>query len=178
MRGLKRGEFMDSSEVNTWLTLVANIGLLIGLILVALQIRQNTEIARAQMANDWYLADMQLELAMMGENPTTSWIKAVYTPDELTPQDAAILDRYFNYGLVQLQRLQRMNELGVADDKWADRISYLSWHLGNDIGGRWWAHFKKGFPADFVATVDEILERGDFRDNRDTLDALLSGAST
>ena len=87
---------MDSSEVNTWLTLVANVGLLIGLILVALQIRQNTEITRAQVANDWYLADMQLELAMMGENPATSWIKAVYTPDELTPQDAAILDRYFN----------------------------------------------------------------------------------
>jgi len=87
-------------------------------ILVAFQIKQNTEITRAQVANDWFLADMQLELAMMGENPAESWTKAVYEPDELNQKDTAVLDRYFNYGLVQLQRLQRMNDLG-----------YLTWHL-------------------------------------------------
>ncbi len=165
---------MDWSEINSWLTLAANIGVLMGIILVAAQIKQNTEITKAQVANDWFLADMQLELAMMGENPATSWTKAVYAPDELTRQDAAVLDRYFNYGLVQLQRLQRMNELGMADERWKDRISYLSWHLGNDVGRRWWTHFKGGFPAEFAATVDEILERSEFRDNQELLDALIS----
>ena len=165
---------MDWSEINGWLTLAANIGVLIGLILIATQIKQNTEITRAQVANDWFLADMQLELAMMGENPAASWTKAVYSPEELTQQDAAVLDRYFNYGLVQLQRLQRMNELGLADDRWKDRISYLRWHLGNDVGRRWWAHFKDGFPPDFAATVDEILEPSGFRANAELLDALLS----
>lgn len=98
----------------------ANLGVLVGLVLIAVQIRQNTEITRAQVANDWFMADMQLELAMMGENPSTSWIKSVYTQAELDRHDAAVLDRYFNYGLVQLQRLQRMNELGLADEQWKD----------------------------------------------------------
>jgi hypothetical protein len=160
-------------EVNSWLTLAANVGVLVGLILVAAQIKQHTKITRAQVENDWYLADMQLELAMMGENPAASWAKAIYTPGELTHQDAAVLDRYFNYGLVQLQRLQRMNERGMADDRWTDRISYLRWHLGNDVGRRWWAHFKDGFPAEFAATVDEILKGGDFQDNQELLDALV-----
>ena len=164
---------MDSSEINTWLTLAANVGVLVGLILVAFQIRQNTEITRAQVANDWFLADMQLELAMMGENPAASWTKAVYEPDKLTQEDAAILDRYFNYGLVQLQRLQRMNELGLADDRWKDRIGYLTWHLGNGPGRRWWSHFRDGFPAEFAATVDEILEHADVDENRSLLDALV-----
>jgi hypothetical protein len=132
-------------------------------ILVAFQIKQNTEITRAQVANDWFLADMQLELAMMGENPAESWTKAVYEPDELNQKDTAVLDRYFNYGLVQLQRLQRMNDLG-----------YLTWHLGNDVGRRWWSHFKGSFPPEFAATVDEILKNADLDENRSLLDALVT----
>jgi hypothetical protein len=50
----------------------ANIGVIAGLILVAVQINQNTAITKAQMANDYYIADMALELAMMGENPAAS----------------------------------------------------------------------------------------------------------
>ena len=59
---------MDTNRFNRWLTLSANIGVIAGLILIA---------------NDYYLADMDLELAMMGEDPTRSWTKAVYTPGEL-----------------------------------------------------------------------------------------------
>ena len=29
--------------------------------------------------------------------------RAAYAPDDLTSEDAVVLDRYFNYGLVQIQ---------------------------------------------------------------------------
>jgi hypothetical protein len=86
---------MDTNKVNRWLTLSANVGIIAGLILVAIQINQNTQITKAQIANDYYLADMDLELAMMGDDPARSWTKAVYTPDELNNEDAAVIDRYF-----------------------------------------------------------------------------------
>lgn len=160
-------------KLNRWLTLAANLGVLAGLILVSLQIRQNTEITRAQIENDYFLADMQLELSMMGENPAASWIKAVYTPDEMTREDPAVVDRYLNYGLVQVQRLQRMNELGLASDEWVDRVAYLRWHLGNEIGRRWWEYSKRDFSPTFVAMVDESLAAGELDDNEELLDALL-----
>ena len=166
---------MDWSAVNTWLSLGANFGVLAGLLLVAAQIRQNTAITKAQVANDWFVADMQLELSMMGENPAPSWVKAVYTPGDLDEADAAVLDRYFNYGLVQIQRLERMHELGLADDQWRDRIGYLGWHLGNEVGRRWWTHFKPGFSPEFAAMVDEILATSDPRKNRQALDGLRGG---
>jgi len=167
---------MDTDKVNRGLTLAANIGVLGGLILVAFQIHQNTEITKAQIANDYYLADMQLELAMMGDNPASSWTKAIYTPNDLTNEDAAVVDRYFNYGLVQIQRLQKMHELGLADDDWENRIGYLGWHLGNEVGRRWWAYSKEGFPDEFVQTVDEVLASGEHRDNQDLLDSLMPQA--
>jgi hypothetical protein len=80
---------------------------------------------------------MNLELAMMGDDPAISWTKAVYAPDELNHIDAAILDRYFNFGMIQIDRLRKMHEMGMADDDWEARIGYLNWHLGNEVGRRW-----------------------------------------
>ena len=167
---------MDTDRINRGLTLAANVGVLGGLILVAFQINQNTEITKAQIANDYYLADMQLELAMMGDDPASSWTKAVYTPNDLTNEDAAVVDRYFNYGLVQIQRLQKMHELGLADEDWENRIGYLGWHLGNEVGRRWWAYSKEGYSDDFVQTVDEVLAIRDHKGNRDLLDAMMPEA--
>ena len=168
---------MDLGQLNSWLGIVANLGVVVGLVLVALQIRQNTRITKAQVANDWFLADMQLELAMMGENPASAWAKAVVAPDDLDDREAAVLDRYFNFGLVQIQRLQKMHELGVADAQWMERASYLSWHLGNEVGRRWWSHFRGGFPDEFAAMVDHILEEADEGKNAAALRALLGEPS-
>jgi hypothetical protein len=164
---------MDMARINPWLSLAANIGVIAGLVLVALQINQNTEITKAQIANDYFLADMNLELAMMGEDPASSWVKAVYSPDEITQYDAAILDRYFNYGVVQILRLEEMHELGLAPDDWQERVDYLSWHLGNEVGRRWWEYSKGDWPEDVAQRVDNRLERSNYSGNQDLLDSIL-----
>lgn len=165
---------MTSDKLGRWLTLAANFGVIAGLILVAVQINQNTQITKAQMANDYFLADMALELAMMGENPAASWNRAVYAPNDLTTEDAVVLDRYFNYGLVQIHRLQEMDRMGMAYDGWQERFDYLSWHLGNEAGRRWWEGVREDYSPEFRERVDGILARGDYSSNRQMLDALLS----
>lgn len=154
---------------------LANVGVLAGLILVAVQISQGTDIARAQLENDYYLTDMQLELAMMGESPVDAWVKAVYSPDEITRTDAAVLDRYFNFGVVQIRRLQQMQKLGLAEDEvLQQQIDYLRWHLGNDVGRRWWAQFKAESPNDdIVQRIDKVLSTDDYVQNRTFIDGLL-----
>jgi hypothetical protein len=165
---------MNTEKYTRWLTLAANVGVIGGLLLVAVQINQNTEITKAQLANDYYIADMQLELSMMGDNPAKSWVKAVYSSGELTQEDAAVVDRYFNYGIVQILRLLKMRELGLADEDWVkNRISYLDWHLGNEVGQRWWTFSKKTYAKDFVQMIDDDLAQSDYRSNRDLLDAMM-----
>ncbi len=167
---------MDTDKLKRWLTLGANIGVLSGLILVALQINQNSEIAKAQLANDYYLADMQLERSMMGENPIQAWVKAVYSPNEMTPEDAAILDRYFNFGLVQLNRLRKLEELGLADEEMVrERVGYLRWHLGNEAGRKWWTTSKRFYAEEFANLIDEALAKDDFGSNRRLIDSMLPG---
>ena len=52
---------MDEDKVNKWLTLGANIGVLIGIIFLAVEIRQNTEMTRAQITQS--RADAAIALA-------------------------------------------------------------------------------------------------------------------
>jgi hypothetical protein len=164
-----------TNKLTQWLTIGSNIAVLAGLLLVAVQIYQNTEITKAQLANDYFLMDMELELKMMGESPIDSWVKAVYSPDEITPTDAAVLDRYFNFGMVQINRLQSMQSLGLADqDQVRDRIGYLRWHLGNEVGSRWWELHKQNLPATFVEQVEGLVLSGSaFDSNKTQLDAML-----
>ena len=169
---------MIMQRISPWLDFAASVGVIAGLVLVAVQINQNTDITRAQIANDYFIADMDLELAMMGEDPARSWVKAIYTPDEIDQLDAAILDRYFNYGIVQILRLEEMHELGLAPDDWEERVSYLSWHLGNEVGRRWWAYSKTSWPEDIVGQIDELLEERHYSENQDLLDAILPASDS
>jgi hypothetical protein len=40
---------MDSNKVNRWLTLGANLGVLVGIVLILIELNQNSELMRAQM---------------------------------------------------------------------------------------------------------------------------------
>lgn len=51
---------IDTDKLKRWLTLGENIGVLSGLILVALQINQNSEIAKSQLAKDDFGSNRRL----------------------------------------------------------------------------------------------------------------------
>lgn len=110
---------MNTEKLGRGLTLAANLGVIAGLILVAVQINQNTQITKAQIANDYFLA-------------------------------------------------------GMAHEGWQERLDYLGWHLGNEVGRRWWESVRGDYSAEFREQVDGILARGGYSSNRELLDALLS----
>ena len=165
---------MITDKLNRWFTMLVNLSVLAGIVLVAIQIQQNTDITKAQMANEYYLLDAQLELTMMGESPALSLEKAIYFPYELNQEDAVILDRYFNFGILQLQRIRKMIELGVADEElYQERARYLIWHLGNEAGRRWWNQYALGEPNELSRDIETVLADSNFQINKEVLDALL-----
>ena len=166
---------MITDKLNRWFTMLVNLSVLAGIVLVAVQIQQNTDITKAQMANEYYLLDAQLELTMMGESPAQSLEKAIYFPDELNKEDAVILDRYFNFGILQLQRIRKMIELGVADEElYQERVGYLRWHLGNEAGRRWSTQYVLGEPNELYRDIETVLSGSDFQINKQVLDAMLT----
>jgi hypothetical protein len=53
--------------------IIGNFGLLIGVALVIIQINQNTELVREQLDHATWTDDLNLQLALMGENPSAEF---------------------------------------------------------------------------------------------------------
>lgn len=81
---------MDGDKVNRWLTLSANIGVLIGIILILAELNQNADLMRAQMTQargdnvmqtyrDMMLSDHWVEIRAKGRAApsTDAWIKSL-----------------------------------------------------------------------------------------------------
>ncbi len=60
---------MDSSRLNHWLQVSANIGIVLGLVLVGVQLKQNSDLTRIQMLYEESQRAVDLELQIATREP-------------------------------------------------------------------------------------------------------------
>ena len=68
---------MNADRVNRWLTLGANIGVVIGLVLVAYQINQEADLIRVQLFSDATDSRCEFKQAVMGNEPMKVAAKSI-----------------------------------------------------------------------------------------------------
>ena len=107
---------MDSERFGRGLSLTANFGLLVGLILVAVEVQQNSELVRMQLINDGNIALNQVWSVLMGENPTASIAKSIETPEEMTYAEYMVVDAYLFTSLSLYYRNFELAREGVFDE--------------------------------------------------------------
>ena len=84
---------MESGKLANWLQIFGNIGLIAGLVLVAVQIKQNTDATKAQMISDGLANYSNLHLSIAGEDAASALSKAVEAPDKLSTKEIITLDQ-------------------------------------------------------------------------------------
>jgi len=78
---------MQSSKLNNYLQVLASVGVLIGLFVVAYELRQNTSIAAAEHSRELHLAWIDIASFESESNIVEVVIKSVEHPDSLTAED-------------------------------------------------------------------------------------------
>ncbi|PHS39481.1 MAG: hypothetical protein COA91_06005 [Robiginitomaculum sp.] len=70
-------------RLNRWLTLGANIGVVLGLIILIVEVRQNAKLTRANMeiTKNSFLAEIELNIAK--PEFAKVWIKSIRNPEDL-----------------------------------------------------------------------------------------------
>ena len=71
---------MRSERFTVWLQTLSNLGLIGGLVLLAVQIQQTRDLTRLQMRLDRLGSFQQMEQALLGEDPATAWAKSIRDP--------------------------------------------------------------------------------------------------
>ena len=75
---------MNTDKINQWLMLGANVGVLIGLILVVLEINQATVTTKAEMLTSYQNRWVELDHSMQDADFAQAWAKAIESPDQMT----------------------------------------------------------------------------------------------
>ena len=124
---------MNLDSLNKWLTLVANLGVLLGIIVVAFELRQSqtalqgeASTMRAQMAIDISvnaLATRQFELN-----------EKLSAGEELTQEERSRASLIATSVLHHFENLHYQNEIGILDDEiWASNLEGLGNYCSTPI---------------------------------------------
>jgi len=150
---------MKKIDVGQVITILANIGVLVGLILVALQIRQNTVLVRAELVSNATDSWIDIDASKQSDNFASVLAKSIDDPQELTSAEIIELDGYLYTYLDQLLRDRQLHELGVFDVPSEDLIQMsIMDYFGNEFARAWWAETKSQWPPDIIDLVDREME--------------------
>ena len=118
---------MDSEKTNRWLTLGANVGVLVGVILILIELRQNADLMRAQMIQSRtdnisakydaqihsdYWPDLWAKRDLAGSG--VEWIEA------LSPSEYVRVRTYFYREFDELRNQYFQYQQGYLGDKFWD----------------------------------------------------------
>jgi hypothetical protein len=152
---------MNSSKLSDWLQIAANTGIIAGLLLVGLQLKQNSDLLKTQMLYDESRRLVDLETKVIGENGAEVWAKSITEPENLNLAEKRIMEALLWSYVEQLRSTRVLAQLGLLDDdEWKARVrSDTAFFLGNRYARAWWANFKE----DNTVLAPDLIEEIDHR---------------
>ena len=91
---------MDSDRINRWLTLIANFGVLIGIVLLVYEIRLNHEMMRAQIRNEIANSEVERIYFLAGNSEMLDVLVRNSAGQELDAADALRL-QFLRFGTIR-----------------------------------------------------------------------------
>jgi hypothetical protein len=150
---------MNVDRLNQWLTLGANFGVVIGLVLVAFQFQQNTDAVRLQARLGASASIQNAELSLAGDTLAEAYTKSILTPSELTPSEVTQVWGYLTSGLTGAYQNWVAYDAGYTTKRDMENVALAaSMYLNYPFGLVYWNVMKNDqYDPEFVALVDGAL---------------------
>ena len=154
---------MKSERVSLWLSLLANVGLLVGLILLIVELRHNTLATQAvlhQGINDYGRDHIELLLSDENEKLAEIVFRGESDPDSLSEIEFQkfILFTAWRMGAWEMTFLHYDEGL-VAERNWKLFDAWYSSLLQRGPGyRRWWESTRHGYDGAFQDHVDGVFD--------------------
>ena len=104
---------MGSEKINSWFGIITNVGVLVGLVFLGIEIRHASDMGQAQMADAGVAGHNALNLAIVSDPQVARmFIVGLYEPEKLSDTEAVQFASYLRAAVNQHLRLRRMHQLG------------------------------------------------------------------
>jgi cytochrome c-type biogenesis protein CcmE len=150
---------MQRKAISDWIQILATIGVIVGLVLVAFELRQNANLARADMNSQMLVHQQSLFGAFRDRDFAMVFTKSLERPDALSAEDAIMMNGYYRDLVATLIREWQMIARGVfEDDSMFIAMSVVRSGLGTEYGQERWAQNKHGFGPSLRHQIDQAME--------------------
>ena len=96
-----------------WLQVLGNLGLLIGIVLVAVQLQQNAQLMKAQLAHDSWLHASDQFMTHLGEEPAKVLAKLADGDLDLSNEELIAANSLYTTMLIAIARVEYTNNAGL-----------------------------------------------------------------
>ena len=152
---------MNVGKLNASLTLGANVGVLIGLIVLIVELNQNTDHLRLQVIDQINAREFTSNSIFLVENPAQVIEKSLTEPKNITYTEFRVLDAYLINALSLWEARFFLYQAGLVDsNNWKTKVEQdASWFFGNKFAKKWWENAGKDlFEKEFADHVDQVLQ--------------------
>ena len=128
-------------RLNRWLTLGANIGVLAGLIMLIVEVRQNAALTRAAMEQQKNALLAEIELNIVKPELSEVWVKSVRHPEALTDAELRTMDGILAALMLQWEQRFLMADAGLATraDARQHVLNAAPYYFGSRFAKHWWS---------------------------------------
>jgi hypothetical protein len=165
---------MNVDKLNSWLGVLASIGVLVGIVFLAMEVRHASNATQTQMLDSVADGYNALNLAVISDPQVARvWIVGLHEPNDLSDVEAVQFAMLLRSQVNQVQRLMTLNQLELyPDSEWSLVIEQLAGMLST-LGGRLFVESnKRAFPQNLMDEMQPYLDQEpkfDFILGRDSL---------
>ena len=148
------------SDIGNIAEAIAAVGVILSLVYVAVQIRQNTQAIRA--ASYQGLAEGVAEfqtILIENEDFARIYVQALEDPNELNPQEQLRFDTYIGNFFTKVDVAVDLYKRGMIDDKaMIPYTRYVMYMFEQQYVREWWSVGKEFFSDDLRSYINEHLD--------------------
>ena len=159
---------MNKSDLNSWIQSLTSIAVFVGLVLVAIEIRENNAIAEDEALSEFWTNWIALSTPDYSTDIGTAYIKAINNPQSLSDEEMFQLGSWLTAVMSTYGQLFLMHQEGrVTDDYRSELADDVEFYFGNNFGRAWYSENKDWLLPAMVEVIDEQLENNPNLDSRD-----------
>jgi hypothetical protein len=150
---------MNSDRINSWMRLGANLGVLAGIIVLAVELQQNTVATELEAVSNFQNTFSEIELFVAGNPEFAELLVKGRESEELTATDRLRLSIFYGNILFSWQYTHFQYQAGALDeDIWqGTRVKWTRIISADDGLLNHWQRNKREFSPAFKAMVESMI---------------------
>jgi uncharacterized protein (TIGR02246 family) len=148
---------MEQEKLNRRLQVIANLGIVAGLVLVGVQLKQSSELLKLQLLYEESQRSIGIETLVIGEDAAQVWAKSLTDAVNLTPAEQRILEAMLWSYTENLRATYMLSQQGLLkEEEWRMRVEAdTAFYLANPYARAWWSNYSAD--SDFPDELEEAI---------------------